>query len=80
MKPISSGGMSTAAEDGHILEHNQNIMNDSLSNSKMGLIFLPPLVSGGTEEENLTLEDAIHDSKRVVSTQQLMLNNALCEF
>lgn len=72
--------MSTAAEDGHILEHNQNIMNDSLSNSKMGLIFLPPLVSGGTEEENLTLEDAIHDSKRVVSTQQLMLNNALCEF
>jgi hypothetical protein len=68
MKPISSGSLSTAAEDGYVLEYNQNIMTDSLSNSKKGLIFLPPLLSGGTEEENLTLEDAFHDSKRVVST------------
>jgi hypothetical protein len=66
MKPISSGGLSTAAEEGHVLEHNQNIMNDSLSNSKKGLIFYPPLVSGGTEDENLTIEDTFHDSKRVV--------------
>ena len=62
VKPISSGALSSAAEEGNILEHNQNIMNDSLSNSKKNLIFLPPLVST-TEEE----EDAL-DTKKALQT------------